>query len=503
MANRRCLPNSIRMRGLGPSSSFREKRALPTLALFLFAWQLAGSYFNHCTLTSAATFTSNTPQYWTTVFISLFFLRYYRLVINIWGSWRYKAALLLRSPTWSRRDATVILPTIDADNTKFDECILSILENRPTSILIVTVGARMRARCEALAQAYRRNYPSTEIGVSAIPHPSKRRQVAHAVSQVRTEFTVLADDHVFWPSRNFLPSALAPFEDENTGIVATYKRVRRTTPGKWSISSIVNLIGCFYLLRHNWELRASNAIDGGVFVVSGRTAVYRSKFLKSSGLMQRFCNEHFFFGLFGGKQGLGPDDDNFLTREAYKHGWNVKFQQTEDCTMETSLGDESVAKFIGQLVRWARTTFRSNPCMLTRISGVSSWRMPFTYFGVYGSALFNFALFWDAALIISLSYSTWSDGLFSMNVGKLVLWILWSKTIKLWSHILHYPSDTPLLIFQVFFTYVHSVIKLWALLTFYDCSWLGRNLNAVDAEAEDFREYLDERFDFGNFVDRL
>ncbi|GJC78351.1 hypothetical protein ColLi_01189 [Colletotrichum liriopes] len=347
----------------------------------------------------------------------------------------------------------------------------------------------MRARCEALAQVYRRNYPSTEIGVSAIPHPSKRRQVAHAVSQVRTEFTVLADDHVFWPSCNFIPSALAPFEDENTGIVATYKRVRRTTP--------VNLIGCFYLLRHNWELRASNAIDGGVFVVSGRTAVYRSKFLKSSGLMHRFCNERFFFGLFGGKQGLGPDDDNFLTREAYRYGWNVKFQQTEECRIETSLGDESVTKFRGQLVRWARTTFRSNPCMLMRISHVSSWRMPFTYFAVYGAALFNFALLWDAALIASLSYSTWSDGLFSMNVGKLVLWILWSKTIKLWSHILHYPSDTPLLIFQVLFAYAHSVIKLWALLTFYDCSWSGRNLNAVDAEAEEFREYLDERFDFG------
>ncbi|KAK1996051.1 family 2 glycosyltransferase [Colletotrichum falcatum] len=423
-----------------------------------------------------------------------------QLIINIWGSWRYKATPVSCNPNWGRRDVTVILPTIDVDNPKFDECILSILENRPAAILIVTVGAKMRARCDAAAEAYRREYPSTEIGVSAVLRPSKRRQVAHAVGHVRTEFTVLADDHVFWPSRDFLPSALAPFEDVNVGIVATHKVVRRTTPGEWSMSSIINLIGCLYLLRHNWELRASNAVDGGVFVVSGRTAVYRTRFLRSGGLMRRYCNERFFFGLFGGKEGLGPDDDNFLTREAYKLGWDIKFQQTKDCTMETSLGDESAVKFRGQLIRWARTTFRSNPCMLMRVS--DTVHMPFTYFAVYGAALFNFALVWDAALILSLARSTWSDGLLSASVLKLALWILWSKTIKLWPHILRHPADISLLTCQIIFAYAHSIIKLWACVTFYDCAWLGRNLNAVSAEADEAKEHLDQGFDFGTVADR-
>ncbi|KAK2012888.1 family 2 glycosyltransferase [Colletotrichum eremochloae] len=445
--------------------------AHPVLALFSFVWKLTGPDLS-------------------------------QLVINIWGSWRYKATPISRHPNWSRRDVTVILPTIDVDSPKFDECILSILENRPAAILIVTVGAKMRARSEAVARAYRREYPSTEIGVSAILRPSKRRQVAHAVGHVRTEFTVLADDHVYWPSPDFLPSALAPFEDVNVGVVATYKRVRRTAPGEWSMSSIINLIGCLYLLRHNWELRASNAIDGGVFVVSGRTAIYRTRLLRSSGLMHRFCNEHFFFGIFGGEEGLGPDDDNFLTREAYRLGWDIKFQDTKDCTIETSLGDESAVKFRGQLIRWARTTFRSNPCMLRRVSDLVSWRMPFTYVAVYGAALFNFALLWDGALIFSLARSTWSDGLFSMNVFKLVLWILWSKTIKLWPHILRHPADIPLLTCQILFAYAHSVIKLWACITFYDCAWLGRNLNAVDAESEKLKGHLDQGFDFGNVADQ-
>ncbi|KAK6222976.1 glycosyltransferase family 2 [Colletotrichum tabaci] len=492
--------------GLVMMVSLRFLWNYPIIPLSFFAWRCCEDSIQRYISRLTAPVGRRTPQDWTTMFITVFFLRYLRLAINIWGSWRYRPAPLPRLPTWSRRDVTVILPTIDPDNSKFDECIISLLENRPAAILIVTVGARMRARCEAIARTYRRDYPSTEIGVSAVLHPSKRRQVAHAVPHVRTEFTVMADDHVFWPSRDFLPSALAPFEDMNMGIVATHKRVRRTTPGEWSRPSVVNLIGCFYLLRHNWELRASNAVDGGVFVASSRTAVYRTRLLKADGVMDRYCNERFFFGLFGGKEGLGPDDDNFLTREAYRRGWAVKFQQTEDCTVETTLGDESVAKFRGQLVRWARTTFRSNPCMLVRmlvrVTDVSNWRMPFTYFAVYAAALFNFALLWDAALLVSLSCSTWSDGLLSRNVGKLVLWILWTKTIKIWPHIVRHPADVPLLIFQVLFVYVHSFIKLWALVTFYDCAWLGRNLEAVDAEAEELQEYLDERFDFGTFTEQ-
>ncbi|OHE92609.1 glycosyltransferase family 2 [Colletotrichum orchidophilum] len=471
------------------------KRLLPILPVFfVFLWEKLADIQHKPT----KPFYNNTPQDWATIFIFAFFLRYARLFCNIWGSWQYKPAPVLKNASWTSQDVTVVLPTIDPDNPKFDECILSVLENRPAAILIVTVGAKMRGRCEELAQVYRKKYTSTKIGVSAILHPSKRRQVAHAVPHVETRFTIIADDHVFWPSTNFIPSILAPFEDVRTGVVATYKRVRRTTPGEWSIPSIVNLIGCFYLLRHNWELRASNAIDGGVFVVSGRTAAYRSTLLQSKGFMERFCNEHFFFGMFGGNRGLGPDDDNFITREAYREGWDIKFQHTDDCTVETSLGDESVEKFWGQLVRWARTTFRSNPCMLRRVSDVYKWRMPFTYFAVYGAALFNFALLWDAALLVSFYLSWFTPGFFSREMGLLALWILWSKTIKLWPHILRHPSDLPLVICQILFAYFHSIIKFWALVTFWDYTWLGRNLDAVDAEAERFEDYLVEDFSFGS-----
>lgn len=468
--------------------NFRTMLILATLTFA--AYYFRESIFDNATFAQEAT-----TEDWASIFAVLLFLRYSRLIVNMWGYWfAYRPSPIAANPAWTPKDVSVILPTVDPNNPKFNECIRSILDNRPAAVLIVTVGAAMRESLERIVERHRRAHPDVEIGISAVLHPSKRRQVAHAVPHVRTEFTVLADDHVFWPSKNFLHAALAPFEDRRVGVVATHKRVRRTTPGRWSVASVLNMIGCFYLERHNWELAASNAIDGGVFVVSGRTAVYRSRLLKATDLMRRFCDERFFFGLLGGEGGLGPDDDNFLTREAFKRGWLIKYQETRDCVIETTIGDESISKFRGQLVRWARTTFRSNPCMLINDRSSTLDRMPFTYVAVYQAALFNFALLWDAAIVWSYCHSWRFDGLFSTGMYQLVGWMMFTKIVKILPHFARHPEDFPLIIFQILFAYLHSFVKFWALITFWDCAWAGRNLDAIDAESEHYGYALDETF---------
>ncbi|PVH75962.1 glycosyltransferase family 2 protein, partial [Cadophora sp. DSE1049] len=72
-----------------------------------------------------------------------------------------------------------------------------------------------------------------------------------------------------------------------------------------------NVIGAFYLARYNFEIRATNAINRGVFVVSGRALVIRIKIVQDNNFCKAFTNERFFFGLFGL---LNPNDDNFITR---------------------------------------------------------------------------------------------------------------------------------------------------------------------------------------------
>lgn len=106
---------------------------------------------------------------------------------------------------------------------------------------------------------------------------SKRAQVAHAAPQVVTPIAVMMDDHVFWRP-GFLKAILCPFEDPNVGLVGTNKRVQRLDGlGLWA--RIWNMLGALYLCRHNFEIRATNAVDGGVFVVSGRTYAIRTEIL--------------------------------------------------------------------------------------------------------------------------------------------------------------------------------------------------------------------------------
>ena len=434
-----------------------------------------------CAVLASPWLTLHDHNTWLAIFFTIFVLRYTRLVGHMVGYWLYRPSLISPEPSFNRKDVTVLLPTIDPNGPDFQECIRSILSNQVASIIIITVGAALKADCKSVLEALAPISQGTSLSVCAIRKPSKRRQIAHSMPHVSTSVTILTDDHVFW-GPNFVPAVLAPLENPNVGMVATKKRVRRTTPGKWTWLSVVNFIACNYLERHNWELRASNAIDGSLFVISGRTAVYRTEFLADPTLLDDFCHEKFFFGLFGKQDGLGPDDDNHLSRNAMKKGWLIRFQDTEDAIVETTLGEWP--KFNGQILRWARTTFRSNPVMLRNPD--FCFRYTWGAFMVYWAGLMNFALFWDFALVFTLVRAWAHDQCFPAAwVVLLVFWIVATKTIKILPQLHRYPQDLPLLVCQVGFAYVHSLYKLWALITFWDCDWSGRNLDDVDGARDD------------------
>ncbi|KAH6684823.1 nucleotide-diphospho-sugar transferase [Plectosphaerella plurivora] len=409
---------------------------------------------------------------WLSIFWTVFALRYARFIGHCIGYVSYTPSPILENPTYTRHDVTVILPTIDPTGPDFLPCVESILKNKPHALLVVTVGMQLLADCDRVLGLITERFPETRISTSSFSQPSKRRQIAHAMPFVKTDITLAADDHVFWPE-NFLPAVLAPFENPKVGIVGTRKRVQRTTPGRWTWASIVNFVACNYLERHNWELRASNALDGGVFVVSGRTAAYRTSFLGDAEMLQRFCSESFFCGLFG-KEGLGPDDDNFLTREAMKKGLLIRFQDTPDATIETTLGEWP--KFKGQLLRWARTTFRSNPVMLRdpRFFARYTW----SYFMVYWAGILNFAIIWDAALLLTLLMSRPHPA----GICAFAIWLILTKVVKIIPHLMRHPADNSLVIAQIAFAYTHSIIKFWALVTFWDCDWSGRKLDDINTE---------------------
>lgn len=285
------------------------------------------------------------------------------------------------------------------------------------------------------------------------------------------------DDHVIWGPQ-FLTYALPAFyRDPKVALVATNKRVIRN-PGHTYKENCINAIQCLYLERHNFEIRSSNVVDGSVFVVSGRTSLVLAHIFCGSEFQTEYLGEY-FCGRIGP---LGVDDDNFLTRWVFSHGWTVKVQYRDECRIETDLG--SPTKFRGGLIRWARTTWRSN---LTSLATPSTWtNQLWAVYGTYLAMLTNFALAQDILLACLYHKSGYSGDLFGAGVINtckamlpLVLWITAFKAVKPFAFFWRHPDALIVAPVYWMFTYMHSFIKAYAMVTFYDVAWTGRNLAAL------------------------
>lgn len=140
-------------------------------------------------------------------------------------------------------------------------------------------------------------------------------------------------------------------------------------------------------------------------------------------------------------------------------------------------------KFLQQCLRWSRTTFRSNMCSL--VTDRSVYRaQPWTVYALMISQMINFALFYDAALIWTLRRTDLSS---PIALKGLCVWIWVSKLPKVLPYFWRQPSDLIYLPTYYIFAYFHSFIKLWALLTFWDTQWSGRNLDGINKAAADER----------------
>jgi cellulose synthase/poly-beta-1,6-N-acetylglucosamine synthase-like glycosyltransferase len=409
--------------------------------------------------------------YW---FLALFCWRYLRFIVNLAAFWYYTPAPKPVKPTYTpSKDITAVIPTVSTEMEALQKTLESCAENGPAKIIVVTAGDEPFAKVSLCVDKIRSDYPAIQFVVEAAQFPSKRGQIALAVPHIETDIAVLIDDHVFW-GPHYLESLLYAFEDPSVGLVGTNKRVqRREGLGLWG--RIWNMLGATYLCRHNFEIRATNMVDGGVFVVSGRSSALRTEILRHHEFLSRYTNERFFFDMFGP---LNPDDDNFITRFVVRHGWRIKIQYTEDCVMHTTIGVDAPVhtKFLGQCKRWARTTWRSNLCSL--ITERSVWTFqPYCIYAVYLTSLTNFAAITDGLLVYLFTQS--SAYISTIALAGLVGWILFTKIVKVFDYFRRHPQDVFLFPVYLLFGYFHSFIKLWALLTFWDCSWSGRNLASI------------------------
>ncbi|KUI66528.1 Hyaluronan synthase 1 [Cytospora mali] len=410
------------------------------------------------------------------IFILLFTFRYLRFVVHtITGVFLYKPAQIKEKPRYTSKDVAVIIPTVAPNTDAFLRCCETVLFNLPRLLVIATVGIKLEQDVLRIIDTHKlkSRFPDTEFIIVKTDQANKRKQMSLASSNIDptvAPITVCVDDHVYWGT-SFLKSLLAAFEDPKVGFVGTNKKViRDTAGGLWK--SYTNFLACIYLTRHNFQIRSEPYIDGGVFVISGRTSAVRTEILRNKDFRAGFQNERFLFGLLGP---LNPDDDNYITRWVLRNGWKIRIQYTPECKIVTPLGDPR--KFYGQ----TRTTWRSNLASLRRWH---TWRhFPWSVYAIYISSLFNFAIVWDPLLVWSLTRTSFylgaagRDGwLQALMLVLMVMWILGSKMVKIAPHFWDHPSDLVWLPGYLAFAYWHSLVKFYCGLTFWDHAWNGRNL---------------------------
>jgi cellulose synthase/poly-beta-1,6-N-acetylglucosamine synthase-like glycosyltransferase len=294
------------------------------------------------------------------LFLSIFNLRYFRTVVSVATFCFYKPKPVLKNPTYTVKDASVVIPTTFKVPSELLECIKRIFAENPAVIYVVTAVKNV-----SIVQQMCEESGLGSVMVLGVEHLNKRAQLLKALRECNTLITVFADDDVFWPS-GYLPRLLAIFEDQKVGAGGTRQRVRRENADMW------NFLGISYLERRVWNNISTNAIDGSISTLSGRTAAYRTKILQTNKFF-----EHFNGDTWRGRP-LNSDDDKCLTRYVYSEGWNICIQSDPESVLETTV--EGDIKYLSQCLRWARAHWRGN---LTVMEEETYWCSAKFFWGLY------------------------------------------------------------------------------------------------------------------------
>jgi cellulose synthase/poly-beta-1,6-N-acetylglucosamine synthase-like glycosyltransferase len=274
--------------------------------------------------------------------------RYLRLLVNVIAFQCHRTIPIPEEPRLTSDDVTVVIPSLGGDG--LEDTIWSILQTNPHEVILVTIDAN-RARAENMI--FKMGVKS--VRVLTVAQPNKRRQMVRAIPEITTSVTVFADDDVTWGPK-LLPWMLAPLENEDDGFggVGTNQWLR-DEPNSTIQQSIWRFLNVLYLQRRNFDCSACNNIDGGLPCLSGRTVAYRTEIIKEPSFMEGFTNEVWGFCQ---NYRLNADDDNFITRWLYSHGWKIAFQYHREAEVLTEL--EANPKFLKQCLRWSRSNWRSN-----------------------------------------------------------------------------------------------------------------------------------------------
>lgn len=399
---------------------------------------------------------------YTLFFVLLFLFRYTRTVVSIFTFLLYKAKPVQRHPKFAASDVTVVVPTTFKEPAELVQCLRCILACAPAAVYVVTGNQNVNL-VRDLCSVER----FTRVTVLGVEKLNKRKQMIRALREVTTDIVVFADDDVFWPSNDYLKYLLAIFEDDKIGAGGTRQRVRRNSnPNLW------NFLGISYLERRVWNNVTTNAIDGSISTLSGRTAAYRTEILKTDDFFWYFENDQ-----WRGRP-LNSDDDKCLTRYVYSHGWGIAIQFDERSIIETTL--EYNPKYLDQCLRWARAHFRGNFIVMSNETYWRSLRYSWGLYVIYIGQFQTPALLVDGTLLFLLTKVFASSAYLATALATLSVWILFTKLVKLIPHFCRHPADLKFVPLSIAFSYLHGFLNVYAAFTLTKTHWGSQNLATLE-----------------------
>ncbi|KAJ3052359.1 hypothetical protein HK097_006454 [Rhizophlyctis rosea] len=386
----------------------------------------------------------------------------------------YKPLQPRRHPRYKpHRDVTIVVPTIDSGE-EIKLAIRTWLKSDPYGIIFVTIPSAFDA-LEGLAREV--DPQKNKIKVITVKKPNKRCQMVAGANHVKTEITVFCDDDVLWPE-TMLKWMLAPFEDKQMGGVGTSQAV---LPVRKRFT-IWEVLAAFRISMRNIEIVSTTYIDGGVCCLSGRTAAYRTKILRDPDFQWKFTHE-FWLGKYHQHSG----DDKFLTRWLHSHAYKSFIQACPEAELQSTFKDNW--RFLKQLLRWTRNTWRSDFRSLFSERYIWS-RHPFVAFTMLDKIFNPITLL---AGPITVTYlCTRPDRTLPIwtVIVSYLLWLTITRLIKYMPHFVKRPQDVIAIPVWLIFNIYFAIMKIYCLCTLHITDW-GTRAGADDThdEGEDMAIY--------------
>ncbi|KAK3804597.1 MAG: glycosyltransferase like family 2-domain-containing protein [Benniella sp.] len=399
------------------------------------------------------------------------FYRYLWFTIKLLAWFFYRPMMPKANPTYRPEyDVTIIVPTIDAGE-EFKEAAHSWLVNNPKEIIIIT-ETKMKDALQELANSV----DPTRIRVLTVPKANKRLQMVEGIRNTTSEIIVFADDDAIWQP-TCLEYILACFEDPNMGGVGTSQTVKSV--GRYQ--TVWEVLAGFRLTIRNIEIAASTHIDGGVCCLSGRTAAYRTCILQDPRFQYEFTHDFWL-----GKYPLNSGDDKFLTRWMVYHGWNTYVQVCKEAELLSTFKNNW--RFIKQVLRWTRNTWRSDFRSLFTERVI--WRRhPYVAFTMVDKIFNPITLLSGPISVIVMA----ADGKFHLPLWDIVIsyvvWLMMTRIVKLLPHLFKRPQDIIWVPAFLIFGYYFAVMKIYALFTLHEVGWGTRaGIDQTPAELKEEKE---------------